>query len=155
MDNNLFPEDIEELEDVEELAEDADEIIGYKPAPYFDSNSGEFLFDGNGQIITADGVEAWKQWCENIIATDRYNRASYTDDIGIDYTEIFKAGTHEEVETMLETEIAEALECDPYGRTQFVQNITFEWISSTELAVCVEVVGLDNEIVTIDTVLTA
>lgn len=153
--DNLFPEE-DELEEDELVDDDDDEEpIGYKIAPYFDSVIGEFLLDGNGQIVTADEVTAWQHWCENVISTDRYNHDAYTDDIGIDYDEIFKLNDQEEIETELESEISEALTCDPYGRTQYVQNVEFEWITSTEVMVTIEVVGLDNELVTIDTVIAA
>lgn len=153
--DNLFPEE-DELEEDELVDDDDDEEpIGYKIAPYFDSVLGEFLLDGNGQIVTADEVTAWQHWCENVISTDRYNHDAYTDDIGIDYDEIFKLNDQEEIETELESEISEALTCDPYGRTQYVQNVEFEWITSTEVMVTIEVVGLDNELVTIDTVIAA
>ena len=151
---SLFPEDIDELEDIDEEEED-DEDVGYKMAPYFDSKLGEFLFGGSGQIVTADGVTAWQQWCENIISTDRYNHDAYTDDIGIDYDKIFKLNDQDEIETALETEISDALSCDPYGRTQYVQSVDFEWISTTEVVVTVDVVGMDNEIITVDAMITA
>lgn len=152
---NLFPED--ELEDdIDELEDDDDdEPIGYKIAPFFDSRLGEFMMNGSGQIIDADGVTAWQQWCENVIATDRYNHDSYTDDIGIDYDEIFQSNDQEEIETLLETEISEALECDPYGRTQYVQNVEFEWLNSTEVIVKVDVVGIENEIISIEQTISA
>lgn len=152
---NLFPEEDELEEDDLVDDDDSEEPIGYKIAPYFDSFLGDFLLNGNGQVITADEVTAWRQWCENILATDRYNHDAYTDDIGIDYDEIFKLNDPDEIETELEAEISEALACDPYGRTLYVQNVEFEWVSSTELIVRTEVVGLDNELVTIDTVINA
>ena len=58
---NLFPEDIDEEIDEEE-DEDEDTVIGYKIAPYFDSNTGDFILNGSGQIITANEVEAYIQW---------------------------------------------------------------------------------------------
>lgn len=148
--SSLFPEDID-LEEDELEEEDESEVIGYKIAPYFDSKSGEFLTNGKGQIIEADGVTAYTQWCENVIATDRYNHDAFSDDIGIDCDEIFAAADREEAETIIESEISEALECDPYGRTQYVQNVECEWIAPDTVAVTVEVVALDNELVTINT----
>ena len=149
---NLFPEDIDEEIDEEE-DEDEETVIGYKIAPYFDSNTGDFILNGSGQIITANEVEAYIQWCENVVATDRYNHDSYTDDIGIDYDEVFAAETQEEAETILESEISEALACDPYGRTQYVQNVAFEWTGPDEVEVSIEVMALDNELVTVNTVI--
>ena len=149
MENNLFPEDIDdELVDLEE--ENEAEAIGYKLAPYFDFKSGDFVLNGKGQIITADGVTGYTQWCETVLATDRYNHESYTPDIGIDYNQVFAASSREEAETILESEITEALECDPYGRTKYVQNVICEWVGPDAIDVTVEVVALDNEIVTIN-----
>ena len=148
----LFPEDIDDEIDEEE-DEDEETVIGYKIAPYFDSKTGDFILNGSGQITTADEVEAYTQWCENIVATDRYNHDSYTDDIGIDYDEVFAAETQEEAETILESEISEALACDPYGRTQYVQNVSFEWTGPDEVEVSIEVMALDNELVTVNTVI--
>ena len=148
---NLFPEDIDSDISEEELEEEEQEIIGYKVAPYFDTKSGDFLLNGSGQIIEADEVTAYTQWCENILATDRYNHEAYTDDIGLDYDEIFAAADREEAELIIESEISEALDCDPYGRTKFVQNVECEWTSPDEVMVSVEIVAFDNELVTVNT----
>lgn len=156
MDDNLFPEEIDEPSD--DIAEDDDEeeVIGYKKAPYFDSRIGDFVTDGHGKVLTADGVAAWTHWCENVLATDRYNHEAYTDDVGIDYDEIFKnTESREEIETLLETEITDALLCDPYGRTKYVQAIEFDWVDSDSVNVSIEAVGMDNELVTIDTLIVA
>lgn len=148
---NLFPDDIDNDISEEELEEEEQETIGYKVAPYFDTKSGDFLLNGSGQIIEADEVTAYTQWCENILATDRYNHEAYTDDIGLDYDEIFAAADREEAELIIESEISEALDCDPYGRTKFVQNVECEWTSPDEVMVSVEIVAFDNELVTVNT----
>lgn len=148
---SLFPEDIDSEIGIDEPASEEQEVIGYKIAPYFDSKSGDFLLNGSGQIIEADEITAYTQWCENIIATDRYNHGAYSDDIGIDYNEIFAAADREEAELIIESEISEALACDPYGRTKFVQHVGCEWIGPDEVLVSVEVVAFDNELVTVNT----
>lgn len=147
---NLFPVDLD-LEAEHETFEDVDEIIGYKIAPYFDSKTGDFLTDGSGQIVTADKMDAFTQWCENIIATDRYKHDGYTEYTGIDYDAIFSAQTREEAESIIESEISEALAVDPYGRVVYVQSVDFEWISLDSVSVVVVVEALENEIVTIET----
>lgn len=147
---NLFPSDLD-LEADDELYTDSDEIAGYKMAPFFDSKSGDFLLNGSGQIITADKVTAYAQWCENVIATDRYNHDGYEDYIGIDYEAIFSALTRDEAESVIESEISEALACDPSGRTVYVQSVDCEWHGPDEVTVTVKVEALDNELVTIET----
>ena len=148
--DNLFPTDLD-FEAENEAYEDVDEIIGYKIAPYFDSKTGDFLMDGSGQIITADKVTAFTQWCENIIATNRYKHDGYTEYTGIDYDAIFAAETREEAESIIESEISEALAVDPYGRAIYVQSVDFEWINSDAVAVVVNVEALENELLTIET----
>lgn len=150
---SLFPDDIDD--DLDDVLEDDDEeeVIGYKPAPYFDTQSGDFLLNGSGQIITADEVSAYIQWCENVISTDRYNHSAYSDDIGIDYDDIFNAEDKDEAESIIESEISEALDCDPYGRTLYVQNVDVEWIGPDEANVHIDIVALDNELVSVDTVI--
>ena len=149
---NLFPVDLD-IESVDESYVESDEILGYKIAPCFDYKTGDFLLNGSGQIITADKVIAYTQWCENVIATDRYNHDAYGDYIGVDYQAVFSAGSMDEAEAILESEISEALLCDPAGRTQYVQSVDCEWHNSGEVSVTVKVVALDNELVTIDTVI--
>lgn len=150
--DNLFPTDIDKEADFyDESYEES--VIGYKPAPYFDSQLGDFILDGSGKIIDADGVTAYTHWCEAIISTDRYNHEGYTTDIGIDYNAVFNAKNHEEAETILESEISEALAADPCGRTLYVQNVQFEWVAPDEVHVIVDIMALDNELVTIDTVI--
>ena len=152
MDNiSLFPVDIDNNID---LAEDFKEnVTEYKKAPYFDSVTGDFLMDGSGSILDANEIETYIQWCETVVATNRYKCDAYTTDIGIDYDSVFSASTHEEAETILESEISEALLVDPYNRTNYVQNVSCEWIGTNEVHVLIEVVAFENEIVTIDTVI--
>lgn len=149
--DNLFPTDYNS--DVGLDASNYETETGYKQSPYFDSETGDFVLDGSGTILDANGVEAYTQWCEAVVATDRYNHDAYSNDIGIDYNLIFSAKTHEEAETLLESEISEALAVDPYHRTQYVQNVLCEWVGSDSVNVTIEVVALDNELVTINTIL--
>ena len=149
---NLFPTGLD-LETDEELYAESEEIIGYKPAPLFDYETGDFLMNGSGQIITADKITAYTQWCKNVIATCRYNHDAYGDYIGIDWNAVFSAPTRDEAESIIESEISEALACDPYGRTEYVQSVDCEWHNSNEVTLTIKVIALDNELVTIETVI--
>lgn len=152
---NLFPEEMDE-QDQDDLLDttDDDAAIGYRPAPQFDYDAGDFVTNGQGQILTADETTAMMQWCQNILMTDRYNHDSYSDDIGIDYDEVFSAGSREEAEVMLETQICEALPCDPYGRVQYVQSVEFQWVDADSVYVTTTIVGMDNTEVTATTLIT-
>lgn len=151
---NLFPEDIDDFMEDELLDEEEEEIVGFKVSPHFDIETGDFMMDGSGNIMTANEIDSYIQWCTAIIATDRGKSDSYTSDIGIDYDAVFSAVDREEGEMILESEISEALECDPYGRTEYVQHVESEWVGPDAINVSVEVVALDNELVTFNTTIT-
>lgn len=150
---DLFPS-VDDIVD-SDILEDDEEVVGYKMAPFFDSTTGEFMFNGNGQIADADGIEGWKQWCENIVNTERFVHSSYSTDIGIDYYSIFALESREEIELALETEISDALMCDPFGRVAYVQGVEFEWISADSVYVTIDIVGIDNELINVNATLSA
>ena len=145
--DNLYPEGYEEEEiDGEEIQDDAP--IGYRPGVAFDWNAGDFVRDGRNILKEASGVESWQQWCQNCIQTERYKHLAYSDDFGIELDEVFKAETREEAESILTRQINEALEADPYGRTAYIDSISYTWAAPDAVQVDVTVVGIAD--VTID-----
>ena len=42
----------------------------YRRSLYFDFDTGDFLQDGAGKIVEADGREAYKQWCMKVAMTE-------------------------------------------------------------------------------------
>lgn len=150
MEDNLFPEDIDEI-DEDILAAEEETFTGYKKGPYFDIEKGDLVLNGAGQVLIADEVNIWASWCEKIISTPRYGCDLYSTDIGIDYEEIWAAEDKEEAETIIESQITDALTVDPYGRTMYVQSVEFEWINADSVEVEVTVVGMENEIITVGT----
>lgn len=153
MEDNLFPEDIDtvdELYDVEDVS-----IQGYKKGLYFDMEQGDLLLNGSGQLLIGNEVQVWSAWCQKIISTPRYACDLYSTDIGIDIEKVFAAEDREEAESILESEINEALIVDPYGRTMYVQSVLFEWLSEDSIEVEITVVGVDNEILNIKNIISA
>ena len=67
----------------------------------------------------------------------------YSTDFGIAITDIFNAATRAEAEAIFKAEAEEALEADPYERTDHVGMITFEW-GVDAVGIVVEVVGVDG-----------
>ena len=139
-DENLFPADMEEMtieeEEVEEL-EVKDDYIG---AAAFD---GDFIRDGQNSVLGASGIDSWKQWCINCLTTERNASPLYSSDFGIAISEILQASTREEVESLFKAEAKEALEADPYERTDYVSEISFAWGVDC-VSICIEVVGIDG-----------
>lgn len=140
---NLFPEEEAEA-DEETLLEDEEEVIGYKSSVYWDSKTGDLLLDGKGNIVEATPLETWVQWCEKAIETVRYQCLAYSDNHGVASDEALAASTREQAETILYTEIADCLAADPYGRTEYVQSIEFEWTAPDSVYVSCVVVGMDT-----------
>ena len=143
---NLFPEDMEDEDlELEQLEEQIDEEpVGYKPSVCFDDGLEDFKRDGSMKLVECSGLEAWIQWCKKVIQTKRYVCQAYSDDIGIDIEQAFQAGSRDEAESILENEIVEALEADPYGRTEFVQSVTFQWKNPDSVEVLCKVIGIDS-----------
>ncbi|MGC2873794.1 DUF2634 domain-containing protein [Ihubacter sp. mB4P-1] len=138
-DEYLFPEDLEDFEPDEEAAE-TEESAGYLGAAAFDK---DFIRNGQNQVQSASPVDAWRQWCINCLSMERYASPLYSTDFGIAITEILRAATREEAEAIFRAEAKEALEADPYGRTDYVGEMTFDW-DRDSVVVTVEVVGIDG-----------
>lgn len=146
MAESLFPEDLEELTMDEDELEDEEELAGYAPGLLFDT---DFVRDGRNMLRAASGIESWKRWCVNCLATERFASPLYSTDFGISTSEAFRAGTREEAETILASEITEALEADPYERVDYVSEIDFEW-GVDYVAARVEIIGVDGATIDIE-----
>lgn len=143
MEENLYPVENEEIL-AEELEEDEGSPVGYYSSLYFDETIGDFARDGQHKLKVSTGVEAWEQWCINCVRTERGAYPAYGDTFGIATHEAFKADSPEEAESILALEINEALMNDPYGRTEFVENIEFNWIDTSQLEVQITVRGIED-----------
>jgi len=141
--DNLFPTGYEtQVAEAEDVADPV--AIGYRPGISFDFDTGDFVRDGRRRIQNADGVESWEGWCRACLLTERYEHLAYSTDFGIETREAFAAETREKAEALLEREITEALEADPYGRTEYVEDIVFVWDAPDSVQVMVTVRGIDN-----------
>lgn len=144
---NLFPEGYEsEVLEQSELASNT--IIGYKNGVAFDDEKGDFIRNGRNVVVDNTGVESWKNWCVNCVSTQRYAHLAYSTDFGIDIEGALSAENREEAEAILTREITEALMADPYGRTAYISDISFDWVEPDAVKVDVTINGLDD--VTID-----
>ncbi len=121
---------------------------GYRPGLRFDYETGDFIQDGRYRIQDADGVESWEGWCKTCLLTERYHCLAYSTDFGIETTEAFAAESHDKAEALLTRQITEALQADPYGRTDYVEDISFIWTAPDAVQVTVTVRGING--VTID-----
>lgn len=144
---NLFPEGYEdEIITEEDVA--SDEPIGYRNGISFDYETGDFPRDGMNKLLDSNGIESWKSWCINCLQTERYKHLAYSTDFGIELDAALMASSREESESILTREITEALMADPYERTAYISDITFDWTAPDTVAVEVTIHGIND--VTID-----
>lgn len=64
--NQLFP-----VFDLPEIPDNPEYDERYYPSVYFDFETGDFLRDGAGRMITSAGREAYMQWCLKVASTER------------------------------------------------------------------------------------
>lgn len=132
---DLFPKF--DMPDLVEAVEDTS--IAYPKSWLFDFDTGDFVLDGAGNVVEADGLTAWVQWCVKAVLTQRLAFVVYNWDYGVDIENVMKQPTRAVIEAELEKEITEALMTDP--RTAEVKNFAFEW-SGDELHVNFDIVSV-------------
>ena len=146
MPNNLFPIGYEaEVITDEDASED---FVGYRPGVAFDYILGDFVRDGRNALIDNTGIESWKSWCINCLSTERYKHLAYSTDWGIDVDPVFKAASREEAQSILTREINEALLADPYQRTEYIEELSFDWTAPDAVLISLKIRGIED--VTID-----
>ena len=145
MADNLLPEDFYD-EDQEMSVEDIEDekYTGYKDSYYFEIEQGDFLRDGSNKVILCSGFDAWTQWCEKCLLTQRGSCLAYDTDFGIDAELAFAADSKEEAENILRTEITEALNADPFSRLDYIDEITFNWTAPDAVEIFAVIVGIDG-----------
>lgn len=145
MEDSLFPEDMEEFME-EEDEEEEEKAAEYAQGVGFDT---DLIRDGTYAVQTSTGIDSWKQWCINCLCTERFSSPLYSSDFGISTSEAFQTNDREEAETILVSEITEALEADPYERTEQVLEIDFEWkVDSVQVQVLVA--GVDGATIDVE-----
>lgn len=101
----------------------------YRPSVFFDFNTGDFPRDGSGNMVPADGREAYRQWCLKAVMTERFTCLAYTTDIGTEMTDAFAQADRAAVESAVERTVNEALMVNP--KTEYVRDYAFSWKNET------------------------
>ena len=123
---NLLPTGYEtEIITEEDIVDE--QPIGYRNGISFDYELGDFRRDGKNKILDSDGIESWKSWVINCMQTERYKHLAYSTDFGIELDKVFGADSREEAESILIRQVTEAILADPYGRTEYIDNIEIIW----------------------------
>lgn len=150
---NLFPEGYEnEVITREDLI--SARPTGYKNGIAFDSRTGDFLRDGMNKMLDSDGLESWRSWCINCLQTERYKHIAYSTDFGIETDKAMQASSREEAESILTRQITEAILADPYKRTKYIEEITYDWTAPDAAEVFVRIHGVDDTTIDITAYIT-
>lgn len=145
---NLFPANYEEKNPYPDFNEHQEGPVGYRPGVLFDYETGDFVRNGRGRVVEADGIESWKSWVVNCLHTQRYKHLAYSTDFGIEIDKVFAASTRAEAESILIRQITEALLADPYKRTDYVQFERVDWRLPDGVVVSFKLYGIND--VTLD-----
>ena len=97
----------------------------YPKSYLFDFEKGDFVLDGAGRIVIADGHTAWAQWCVKTVMTERFACLAYSWNYGVEVEQAIKQPDRALVEMEIERTITEALMADP--RTELVRDFSFKW----------------------------
>lgn len=143
MATNLYPEGYEE-EIITEEDLSKKQPTGYRNGISFNSRRGDFLRDGMHKMLDSDGIESWKSWCINCLHTERYKHLAYSSDFGIEVDKAMMASSREEAESILTRQITEAIMADPYNRTKYIEEITYDWTAPDTVAVAAKIHGVDD-----------
>ncbi len=92
----------------------------------FDFETGEFVVDGGGHVVEADGVTAWAQWCVKAMLCERFAYAIYGPNYGAEIERVHRSPNGEVARAEAERAITEALLADPDRRTLSVGAFVFE-----------------------------
>lgn len=147
MNDSLFPEDMIDMTIEEDEIDQVNEPVEYIGAVAFSDE--DFTRDGQNAVKGSSGLDSWKEWCVNCLSIERYSSPLYSTDFGIAINEVMTAATREEAEAIFKAEAKEALEADPYERTDHVGAISFDW-GTDSVKITIEVIGIDGATIDID-----
>lgn len=100
----------------------------------WDFEAGDFVLDGRGRPVEADGYTAWAQWCVKALLTQRFAHVIYSPAYGAELEEALSQPSRKAIEAELERTITEALLVDP--RTQAVRDFAFAWAGDKVTVAC-------------------
>lgn len=109
----------------------------YPPSWLFDFANGDYILDGGGQYIEADGYQAWVQRCVKALLTQRYAFPIYSRNYGTNFIKTTSYPKRDLARSMIQREISESLLSDP--GTGAVRNFVIDWVGD-ELTIKVDVI---------------
>lgn len=115
----------------------------YRRSIFFDFDKGDFVRNGTNNIVEASGKEAYKQWCQKVVMTERLTKLSYSHKIGIETDALWNLTDKKAIESTLEATITDALMVN--NKTDYVRDFKFVWNSDNVVSVTFTVKGKEWE----------
>ena len=110
----------------------------YYPAPAFNFNVGDFVFDPAGRIVMADEKTTFEDWCIKTCSTERGAHLAYSDKIGCEWIKAMRENDADAVKSSIVRTITETIMVNPAA--EWVKDFAFEG-SGDELKVTFSVKG--------------
>lgn len=138
---NLYP--TETITPSQEITEATQSEVKFGRSWKFDFSSGEFVTTPTGKIAQSTEIEAWLEWCQKSVNTDRYRSLVYSRQYGQEYEDLIgrhltRAGNESEIKRIT----TECLMIDP--RTAGVENFSFKWDGDAVYFTC-DVISVRGE----------
>lgn len=100
--------------------------VKFGRSPKFDHALGEFVMTQTGKIAECTDTEAWLEWCQKALRTERYRHLVYSRSYGQEFEELIARHLSRQANEMeIQRITTETLKVDP--RTAEVRHFTFEW----------------------------
>ena len=126
----LFP--VFEVPDLEPESQSENKTV-YSAS--FDYELGDFALSPTGTMIEASPFDAWVQWCIKAINSECYTLIAYGRGYGAEFEDAFREPTRAARESAIERTITETVLADPYRRTVYARDFSFQWgVDSVEVA---------------------
>ncbi len=114
----------------------------------FNYKEGEFQTTPAGKMIEVEGTEAWAEWCQKALLTERYYYLIYDYNFGQEFESLIgTAMPRELIEMEIKRIVEETLAQHPY--TSRVNTFTFEWKDDECYFTC-EVESVSGETITLE-----
>lgn len=130
--DDLFPTSL--LENETDITESTD--TGFGRSWKFNYELGEFEMTPTGKMIETDGFDAWVEWCQKALSTNRFEHLIYSSDFGQEFKNLIgRSLSREANESELQRMITECLLVNP--RTSAVEDFSFYWEDDRVFYTCI------------------
>jgi len=144
MTSRLFPDEFNiQVRQVQPLVD-----LDYGQSPRFDFQNNEFVFNNNGDIELAAGLDNLRQWIYKAVKTPRYRYIIYTHQFGNEYEDLIgQSSSYKGFESLVAKLMRESLLFDDriVNVTDMIVNRDTD--NSNALIVSFKVVTTDNNII--------